>query len=268
MCLRFVFLRAGPGSAAAWPGEGRRDREGPSSCRRSRMDGSAAFGVLPAMAGQRSLDRPGVQAPPELPGDGPGQGGWPEGGIGRQLLFGPDQDLAGELVAAADPGRAAGRRAWPARPSAANRTASGVARSSPAARSPRAKGRAAARLTHPGGVCGPEQCHLPGHLIPASTEVVVLILYTSALGGASCPGQRRVSCISGPRPGGSSLVSASRRMTPAKSTSGRLANAAYRARLRHPRQWTMTRHRSSHPIVYQHCGMGGLNEPVIPGVSI
>jgi hypothetical protein len=45
-----------------------------------------------------------VHAHPELPFDGPGQGGWPEGGIGCQLCLGPGEDLAGELVAAAGPG--------------------------------------------------------------------------------------------------------------------------------------------------------------------
>ena len=70
----------------------------------ARADRSAAFGVAFPVPGQRSLDGPGVRAHAEVRLDRPGQGGWPQCGVGGQRLLGLGQDLRGELVRPARPG--------------------------------------------------------------------------------------------------------------------------------------------------------------------
>ena len=73
-----------PGSAAAWPGEVGGDGDGCSSFPGARADRSAAFGVALPVPGQRSLDGPGVRAHAEVRLDRPGQGSWPQCGVGGQ----------------------------------------------------------------------------------------------------------------------------------------------------------------------------------------
>ena len=93
-----------PGSAAAWPGEGRRGRDGSSSfLRRGRVGQRLLEWRSRRRASARSTER-GCTCTPKASGDRTGQLRRPQRGVGGQLLLGPGEDLPGELVAAARPG--------------------------------------------------------------------------------------------------------------------------------------------------------------------
>ena len=95
-------MRLVPGSAAAWPGDGSRDRDGSSSFLAG-AGRSAAFGVALPAAGQRSLDRAGVHAHAEGLLDR--SGSWAGRRPGpAELLLGPGEDFLGELAGPARPG--------------------------------------------------------------------------------------------------------------------------------------------------------------------